>query len=136
VTDLRRPDTTLKSSPSTATRTASRKHSSAPGYAPKCASIPEAAAAIVRRRAPRAARIALDAGSMFARHDRNLRALGLPVVCLDAHHATAAHAMQLNKTDANDALGLAKLVRTSTLHSVSDRLLVGGSQLRKLFALQ
>jgi transposase len=31
----------------------------------------------------------------------------LPVVCIDARHAKAALAMQVNKTDANDALGLA-----------------------------
>ncbi len=39
-------------------------------------------------------------------------ALGLPMVCVDARHAKAALAMQLNKTDANDAVGLAQIVRT------------------------
>jgi transposase len=35
----------------------------------------------------------------------------MPVVCLDARHAKAALACQINKTDRNDAFGLAQLVR-------------------------
>ena len=46
-------------------------------------------------------------------------ALGLPVVCIDARHAKAALAMQLNKTDANDALGLAQVVRTGWYREVA-----------------
>ena len=41
-----------------------------------------------------------------------LKALGVPVVCLDARHARAATALQRNKTDARDAETLAQLVRT------------------------
>jgi hypothetical protein len=37
--------------------------------------------------------------------------LGLEVVCLDAGHARALK-MQINKTDQNDAEGLAQIVRT------------------------
>src|SRR5919202_3494240 len=40
------------------------------------------------------------------------KALGVPVVCLDARHARAATALQRNKTDARDAETLAQLVRT------------------------
>jgi len=36
----------------------------------------------------------------------------LPLTCLDARHAKAALSMQVNKTDSNDALGLAQIVRT------------------------
>ncbi|GEP01882.1 IS110 family transposase [Methylobacterium haplocladii] len=39
------------------------------------------------------------------------KALGLPIVCLDARHARAATALQRNKTDARDAETLAQLVR-------------------------
>jgi transposase len=39
-----------------------------------------------------------------------LRNLGLEVVCLDARHARAALEMQINKTDQNDAEGLAQIV--------------------------
>jgi transposase len=36
----------------------------------------------------------------------------LPVICLDARHAKAALSAQVNKTDKNDAYGLAQIVRT------------------------
>jgi transposase len=78
----------------------------------KCASDPEAIAGTLRRRAPDVARIALETGPMSAWHWRSLSAMGLPVVCVDARHARAALAMRVNKTDANDALGLAQIVRT------------------------
>lgn len=78
----------------------------------KCASTPEAMVATVQRRAPHAVRIALETGLMSAWHYRSLTTLGLPMVCVDARHARAALAMQLNKTDANDAIGLAQIVRT------------------------
>jgi transposase len=48
-----------------------------------------------------------------------LRALGLPVVCLDARHAKAALSVQPNKTDANDAYGLAQIVRTGWYKEVA-----------------
>jgi transposase len=84
----------------------------------KCASTPEAMAATVQRRAPHAIRIALETGPMSAWHWRSLDALGMPVVCVDARHAKAALAMQVNKTDANDALGLAQIVRTGWYREV------------------
>ena len=85
----------------------------------KCAFTPEAMAVAVRRRAPHARRITLETGLMSAWHYRSLTALGLPVVCVDARHAKAALAMQLNKTDANDAVGLAQIVRTGWYREVA-----------------
>jgi len=41
-----------------------------------------------------------------------LRARELKVTCLDARHASAALKMQMNKTDQNDAEGLAQIMRT------------------------
>ena len=84
----------------------------------KCASTPEAIAATLRRQAPGAVRIALETGPLSTWHWRALDALGLPVVCIDARHAKAALAMQVNKTDANDALGLAQIVRTGWYREV------------------
>ena len=84
----------------------------------KCASDPEAIAGTLRRRAPDVARIALETGPMSAWHWRSLSAMGLPVVCVDARHARAALAMRVNKTDANDALGLAQIVRTGWYREV------------------
>jgi transposase len=48
-----------------------------------------------------------------------LRKQGLPVVCPDARHAKGALSMQLNKTDANDAHGLAQVVRTGWFREVA-----------------
>jgi transposase len=42
----------------------------------------------------------------------SLRGRRLDVVCLDARHARAALKMQINKTDQNDAEGLAQIMRT------------------------
>ena len=40
-----------------------------------------------------------------------LRRVGLPVVCIDARHAHAALSVRLNKSDKNDARGLAEFIR-------------------------
>jgi transposase len=40
-----------------------------------------------------------------------LRALGLEIICLDADHARAAFKMHLNRTDQNDAEGLAQRLK-------------------------
>jgi transposase len=45
--------------------------------------------------------------------------LGLPVICLDARHAQAALSLQLNKTDRNDAHGLAQMVRMGWYRAVA-----------------
>jgi transposase len=47
-----------------------------------------------------------------------LRGFGLDITCLDARHARAALRMQLNKTDQNDAEGLAQIMRTGWYRSV------------------
>ncbi len=84
----------------------------------KCASTPGAIAATLRTRAPEAVRIGLESGPLSAWHWHELRKLGLPVVCLDARHAKAALALQLNKSDRNDARGLAQIVRTGWYREV------------------
>ena len=47
-----------------------------------------------------------------------LRGRGLDVTCLDARHASAALKMQMNKTDQNDAEGLAQIMRTGWCRSM------------------
>ena len=37
------------------------------------------------------------------------QALGLPVICIDARHAKAVLKMQINKSDRNDAVGIARI---------------------------
>jgi transposase len=85
----------------------------------KCASTPEAIAATVRARAPEVVRIGLESGPLSTWHWHELWRAGLPVVCLDARHAKAALALQLNKSDRNDARGLAQIVRTGWYREVA-----------------
>jgi transposase len=40
-----------------------------------------------------------------------LNKLGLPVICIDARHAKAALKMQINKSDRNDAVGIARIMQ-------------------------
>lgn len=77
-----------------------------------CASTPDAIERAVRDRAGDDARIGLETGPMTPWLVHGLRERGLDVVCLDARHARAALKMQLNKTDQNDAEGLAHIMRT------------------------
>ena len=44
-----------------------------------------------------------------------LKRLDLPVVCVDARHAHAALSVRLNKSDPNDARGLAELTKGSAV---------------------
>jgi len=85
----------------------------------KCGSSPEAIAATVRARAPKVARIGFESGPLSSWHWHELKKLGLPVICLDARHAKAALSLQLNKSDRNDALGLAQIVRTGWYREVA-----------------
>jgi transposase len=55
----------------------------------KCASTPEGIAAVLTRRAPGATRIGLESGLLSTWHWHALKALDLPVVCLDARGARA-----------------------------------------------
>src|SRR4028119_2166766 len=78
----------------------------------KRTSEPEALATALRRHAPDLVRVGLETGFLTPWLYHSLKALGLPVICLEARHARAATALQRNKTDANDAETLAQLVRT------------------------
>jgi transposase len=77
-----------------------------------CSSAPEAIEAVVRRHAGQAARIGIETGPLTPWLVHELRERGLDVVCLDARHARAALKLQINKTDQNDAEGLAQVMRT------------------------
>ena len=78
----------------------------------QCGSTPEQIEARVRSRAGTDARLGIETGPMTPWLVHELRARGFDVVCLDARHARAALKMQLNKTDQNDAEGLAQIMRT------------------------
>ena len=72
---------------------------------------PPAIAAFVTAKAAGAQRIGLESGPTATWLWHELRALGLPVICIDARHAKAALTMQINKSDRNDALGLARIMQ-------------------------
>jgi transposase len=84
----------------------------------QCPTIPEQISILVRRHAGDDVRIGVETGAMTPWLVHELRSLGLEVVCLDARHARAALKMQINKTDQNDAEGLAQIVRTGWYRSV------------------
>ena len=77
----------------------------------KAKSDPGALAALLRKRAPHAERIGFETGAMASWLWHELRRVDLPVVCIDARHAHAALSVRMNKSDQNDARGLAELVR-------------------------
>ena len=85
----------------------------------KCATDPDAIAAAIRQHAPRVVRAGLETGLLSNFLTRALRARGVPIVCLDARHAKAALRVQINKTDANDAHGLAQVVRTGWFREIA-----------------
>ncbi len=72
---------------------------------------PEAIAAFVRSKAPGAARIGLETGATATWLWTELKRMGLPVICIDARHARAALKMQINKSDRNDAVGIARIMQ-------------------------
>ena len=85
----------------------------------RCSSNPDAIARTVRDRAPFVVRIGLESGQLSTWLVHGLRQLGLPILCLDARQAKAALSPQVNKTDDNDALGLAQIVRTEWYREVA-----------------
>ena len=83
-----------------------------------CRSHPDAIEAALRQHAPAAVKIGIETGPLTTWLCTELRRRGLPMVCLDARQAKKALDMKLNKTDANDAEGLAHLVRTGWYREV------------------
>ncbi len=82
------------------------------------ASEPEAIAGFLALKAPDAVRIGLESGPITTWLWHELRSLGLPVICIDARHAKAALSMQINKSDRNDAVGIARIMQTGWYREV------------------
>ena len=79
---------------------------------------PEAISVYVRSKAPDAVRIGLETGPTSTWLWTELKRLGLPVICIDARHAKAALKMQINKSDRNDAIGIARIMQTGWFKEV------------------
>jgi transposase len=63
-------------------------------------------------------KIALESGSLSNWLSKKLLEKGLPVVCVDARHIAAILKMTINKTDRNDAKGIANAVRCNMYREV------------------
>ncbi|WGR70471.1 MULTISPECIES: IS110 family transposase [unclassified Bradyrhizobium] len=72
---------------------------------------PEAIAAFIKSNAPHVTRIGLETGATSTWLWTELKKLGLPVICIDARHAKAVLKMQINKSDRNDAVGIARIMQ-------------------------
>ena len=79
---------------------------------------PEAISVYVRSKAPDAVPIGLETGPTSTWLWTELKRLGLPVICIDARHAKAVLKMQINKSDRNDAIGIARIMQTGWFKEV------------------
>jgi transposase len=79
---------------------------------------PETIAEFVTSNAPGIVRIGLESGPTATWLWTELKQLGLPVICIDARHAKAVLKMQINKSDRNDAAGIARIMQTGWFKEV------------------
>lgn len=99
----------------------------------KCPSDPALLAEIIRKRAPLAKRVVFETGPLSTWFYHALTSAGVPAICIEARHAQKILSETLNKTDANDADGLAQLaeagfykaVRVKGFAAMLDRTLIG-----------
>lgn len=101
----------------------------------KCASDPGSVAEIIRGHAPRAERVVFESGPLATWFYHALTAEGVPAICIEARHAQKILNETLNKTDANDADGLARIAEAGFYKEV--RVKAFGSMLaRTLIAVR
>src|SRR6476620_8879222 len=81
-------------------------------------STPEAIVEFVKSKAPGAVRIGLETASTSTWLCTEIKDQGLPVICIDARHAKAVLKMQINKSDRNDAFGIARIMQTGWFKEV------------------
>ncbi len=84
----------------------------------RVASEPEALVAFLRGLGLALERVGLEACSLSAWLHEGLAAAGLPAVCVETRRAKAAMGAMPNKTDRNDARGLAQIMRTGWFRAV------------------
>src|SRR3979490_3230217 len=77
----------------------------------KVASEPEALLAALKNPAYHFKRIGLEAGPLSQWLYSALAEAGLPVICVETRHMQAVLKAQINKTDRNDARGIAQMMR-------------------------
>jgi len=84
----------------------------------KVASEPEALLGVLRNAAYHLKRIGLEAGPLSQWLFSALGEAGLPVICVETRHMRAALKAQINKTDRNDARGIAQMMRVGLYRPV------------------
>jgi len=84
----------------------------------KVASEPEALLAVQTNPAYRFKRIGLEAGPLSQWLFSALAEAGLPAICVETRHMRAALKAQINKTDRNDARGIAQMMRAGLYRPV------------------
>src|SRR5438876_9485565 len=84
----------------------------------KVASEPEALLAVLNNPAYHFKRIGLEAGPLSQWLYGALAEAGLPVVCVETRHMQAVLKAQINKTDRNDARGIAQMMRVGLYRPV------------------
>src|SRR3974390_3345984 len=77
----------------------------------KVASTPEALMRVLRAPAYHLKRVGLEAGPLSQWLFSALAEAGLPVICVETRHMRAVLKAQINKTDRNDARGIAQMMR-------------------------
>ena len=78
----------------------------------KCETTPETIGKLIRQHAPQAEKIGLETGNLSTYLWHGLNDMGLPVICIDAFHANGVLKLRMNKTDKNDAHGIAQIMRS------------------------
>jgi len=84
----------------------------------KVASEPEALLAVLNTPAYHFKRIGLEAGPLSQWLFSALAEAGLPVICVETRHMRAVLKAQINKTDRNDARGIAQMMRVGPYRPV------------------
>jgi transposase len=84
----------------------------------KVASEPEALLPVLANPLYRFKRIGLEAGPLSQWLFSALAEAGLPVICVETRHMRAALKAQINKTDRNDARGIAQMMRAGLYRPV------------------
>jgi len=84
----------------------------------KVASEPDALLQVLRNRAYRLKRIGLEAGPLSQWLFSALGEANLPVICVETRHMRAVLQAQINKTDRNDARGIAQMMRVGLYRPV------------------
>lgn len=82
---------------------------------------PDVIGAFLKRRARGGVKVGIETGPLTVWLWHALNERGVPIACVHARHAAAALKLQMNKTDRNDTLGLARIVRRQWYRPVAVR---------------